>query len=135
MNIDWQEVKNKFPIAFRKFLESYTCCDVEAYYDCNKNFHVKKYNENSGQFELDVCYCDLEDFFDNNGIRINIFNNYSGENWEVVILKKEYGSITNNLYWSCKYQNNKGLNSRQKAKEAAIPKAFETLDEILEDLC
>ena len=65
-----------------------------------------------------LCYCDLEKFFDDNGLEIEIYRNDFNNSWtfritgqKFVIMPPEY--------------------SRQQAKEQAIYKAFEILEEKL----
>jgi hypothetical protein len=96
MNIDFDIIKRKCPKSYDKFLT-----DIAKVY--NKKFTF--------------CYCDLERFFDENGIII-----------EIGIIQ-EYKTFYSDLY-NHKFENiysgwcDKIWLSRDEAKEQAIYKAF-----------
>lgn len=103
--VNWQEIKEEYPNG---------CEKLNIWLSSNFRGYAVKY----------TCYCDLEKFFDDNGIIIN------------------YGKGNNNFKFSWWYNirvNNQELehietdeyNSRQEAKQQAIYKAFEILEEKL----
>jgi hypothetical protein len=85
--MNWKKIKNKYPNAYK-------LCNVNQIY----------------------CDCDLEEFFDNQEIYIEV----------------EY-EFTNSFSWSIQYDHHvdfseRNLISRKEAKNEAIEKAFEILE-------
>ena len=95
MNINWQEIKEKNPKALNKFGEF---------------SEVNKYMVEHGIY-INICYCDLEEFFDDIGIDL----------LELLIKIKNY----------CK--KDEFPFHKKLAKEQAIYKAFEIFEEQLKD--
>jgi hypothetical protein len=103
MNINWQEIKEKYP---------------KGYEVCRRYFNISSnYPEDWGC----LCFCDIETFFDNNNLFIEI----------------SFHAITNNWRWEIYTRGNKGWwlyidfghvpegQGRPEAKIEAIKKAFE----------
>ena len=109
MNINWQEIKEKYPNAFKLFV------DFMGY---TKQKYFNGWND-WVKFNLELrCYCDLEKFFDDNGIYIEIYiNPIDKKTWNVSIDKYDIFLIS--------------IRSRQEAKEQAIIKGFEILEQQL----
>lgn len=109
MNIDWNEIKDKYPEFFEKFKKFIT-----------GTFGITKIIE-------EVCYCDIERFFDDNGIHLNIncLFEFGQINYEYSILFKK-GNLYQNDY-SITYT----CNTRDEAKKQAIEKSFEILEDKL----
>jgi hypothetical protein len=118
MNIGWKEIKEKYPKAwgiFKKILDDKL---MGLKYD-NDDDLIKRRIPHF----IKLCYCDLEKFFDNNGIMI-LIGHYLTYYVEIKRIEK-YGFLT--IY------NGGSYNSRQEAKEQAINKAFEILEGKLND--
>lgn len=110
MNIDWQKIEEKYPMSYHKFIKQY-----DEIYDNGLLKVVKTINAEEN-INDDVCFCDFEKFFDENGIIIEIIN------WKY---KKEYMFYINfpdGSFESGKY------NSRQETKIEAVYKAFEIME-------
>jgi hypothetical protein len=115
MNIDWNLIKRKYPKAYEKFLKT------------------DKYNYGFGFFiPKDICFCDIEKFFDSLGIITEIVycsktfqNIYDDPCWYYIIQKKDM--ITNEFKGFVEIIE-KYYFTRQEAKEQAILKAFEILE-------
>ncbi len=106
MNIDWNLIKNKYPKAYKKITFNFKLQ--------NKGAKPKFYLEN------DFCYCDLEKFFDDNGIFITI-PLYVTKFCYLIFFKGIKG-----------FQAISGELPRDEAKEQAIYKACEVLEKALE---
>lgn len=108
MNINWNEIKEKYPKSFYKIV------------DYHFNIELIDDLDNSNIFR-DFCYCDIEEFFDSQNYIIVIDYN-TDNNFCIDIYQNEY----------CLYSSYKILfENRIKAKEQAIYKAFEILEESL----
>jgi len=113
--INWQEIKTNFPKAYEEFITS-------GYFVERKGIHtgniVNIIHSGNGRF---VCYCDLEKFFDEQGIIIIIHYNRC-------------------KFWNSYYYNNtveiddidNAYYTRPEAQKQAIIKAFE-IDEAKEN--
>lgn len=115
MAIDWKMIKGKYPKAEKKF------CDDTGYKLEDTGNNEYYYFKENGE---DCCYCDIEKFFDDNGITINYCKtagNYNRMSWKIMMNKCliRYNDDGNHLI------------TRDKAKEYAIPKAYETLEKEL----
>lgn len=108
MNIDWQEIKKKYPNIKEKF---------DMYFDYEK-------------LDCDYCYCDIEKFFDDNEIIIlplyylsrNPHDESWYDDWGFEIITKNGIKI--------RIMN---LKSRNESKLEAVKKAFEILEKKLKD--
>ena len=88
----WEGIKEKYPDAGQRYF----------------NYINKK-----EKFAIGSCYCDIENFFDNNGIIIQTGNSLEDDWW---------------YCFSTHYaENGEGYKTRDEAKEQAILKAFEIL--------
>ena len=113
MTIDLKEIKNKYPKGFEKLL----------FYHFDKDY-PDEINQESKKYMIDtICYCDIEKFFDDNGIIISIlYRNVISNNIDKWYFKMydDYGNDTS-----------EGCKTRSEAKEQAIYKAFKILEERL----
>jgi hypothetical protein len=113
----WKEIKEKYPKGYMKIKKHLDPdCIVGGY-------HLLKYNGvfKDGFLEVDYCYCDIEKFFDEQGIIIN-YDKCSDdfiEHWLYTIRMK-------NFYDESGYD----FYSRNEAKLEAIKKAFEISEEM-----
>jgi hypothetical protein len=122
MNIDWK-IKEKYPKAYSKFIKDNNYVEVKI--STGVEFVAKNYNLDFGYYEL-LCYCDIEKFFDDNGIKIHIepfplFHNDTLYRYEYEILRRGFTTITSDL----------NFNTRQEAQVQAIYKAFEIMEGLL----
>jgi hypothetical protein len=98
----WEGIKNNYPEGFKLFIE----------------YLKKEYPD-----ENEVCYCDLEKFFDDNGIIISTFF-----------------EIEKNMFHYFVYDKNKkenhsnGLFNRKSVKEYLVYKAFEIRESQLKEV-
>jgi hypothetical protein len=109
MNINWQEIKEKYPKAINILME-----------------WIHKRNQDYTNKVIinfkELCYCDLEKFFKDNDIEINIMKLYIDGEYVINIFTCD--GINNDFR---KYKKD------DKAKEQAIYKAFEILEQQLKD--
>jgi hypothetical protein len=111
MNIDWQKIEKKHPRGCRKFI-------IEYYGD----------DFNEAWLKQNICYCDLENFFDDNGIIIDKY--HTGYKYIFGIKNrniKGYAGYIKNQYISKEFENYEERNKK------AILKAFEILEQQLKD--
>ncbi len=111
----WEEIKEKYPKAFEKFLEY----EKYVYDGHNFSYDMRFFASSSIVY---VCYCDVEKWFDDIGIII-----------EIVIYEKGFNfRIYNNDYklWIIKDWR---VYTRQKAKLEAVKKAFEIKENQLKE--
>ena len=123
MNIDWNKIKNEYPESWYDFLE-YIYRKKQGIDD---NFSLSiNFIKNIDIRILYLCYCDIEKYFDDNEININIYfshNRWINTNIESFAeIKNERG----NIIWITETYK-----TRREAKEQAIYKAFEILKNIL----
>ena len=115
MNINWEEIKERYPNSYKMlgiWIISYKFKSIGW-------AEPKDYEQ--------LCYCDLEKFFDDNGIIIEILANF------------DYMEGFNRFSWSITGKNINRENTyskidyetRNEAKEQAIYKAFEILEKRL----
>lgn len=116
MNIDWDLIKEKYQKGYENYLQ--------YIFEKNKIINImwdEDLYENIEDLIKKSCYCDLEKFFDDNGIIIEI--NY----WHINCFNFD---ITNSKTNKILYEQQLGeIKTRQKAKEQVIYKAFEILEE------
>lgn len=109
MNIDWKSIKEKYPLAYERYeywiVEESTCLN-----------------------EYESCYCDIESFFDQNGIEIFIEQYIDDDDHKFYHFQILFNNV---LQFSWANKQYFRTNSREEAKEAAIYKAFEILNEKL----
>lgn len=121
MNIYIPEIKEKYPKAFSVFFKIFNGSFIEEYND-KEYLDMVLIN-----IDYDLCYCDFEKFFDDNEIRIDIifnqFNNF------VVTISYYTKQIAEYVYVGFP----PGCKNRQEAKEQAVYKAFEILENQLND--
>lgn len=112
MNINWQEIKEKYLNGYKQFCMHYYGWDNGTYESCNHLIN--------DYYEFNPCYCDLEKFFDDNGIIINYekMNDDFEYSWY-------YNIRVNNEEFE---EEPEEFENRQKAKQQAIYKAFEILE-------
>lgn len=133
MNIDFDLIKQKYPKAFDKFINYL----IEI-----KNLHGNLYFIENIIYNLlndknFICYCDLEKFFDNNNIIIEICLDIR------VLFSNEKKWFVNFFFINKLFQieiiqlNNSEtdfyFNTRDEAKEQSVLKAFEILKEQLNE--
>jgi hypothetical protein len=111
MNINWKLIKEKYPKSYEKFLYFIKGFLPDDWFDMEKLY---KY----------ICSCDLESFFDENGIIIEIqafWDNFTGF--------ARYGSTitSQNIHIDC----SDNLETRDKAEEQAVFESFEIMEGIL----
>ena len=118
MNIDWQKIEEKYPKALNKF------CEYKNVLFCKEmdtNFAIESEFKQKDGFCLllpeEICYCDLEKFFDDNGIDF----------LELYVNQKDI--ITKQHIWENRDIDKNRI--KQETKEEAILKAFEILEERL----
>ena len=105
----WQEIKRNNPKAYRKFV-------LHGNIDNDNNF--RKYESGI----MNLCYCDIEKFFDEQGIIITITKLLNKESWNYYIdLENPVNEFIGRL-----------LFNSSEAKLEAVRKSFEILNEILE---
>lgn len=116
MNINWQEIKEKYPEAWIKFKKSTLKEKLMGLsYKDDKDLVERILN-----YYIKLCYCDMLKFFDVAGLRIDIF----------------YNQFCNFIY-HINYDEDKNyggseFNSREEAQDAAIIKAFEILNTMID---
>jgi hypothetical protein len=119
MNIDWNKIKKEYPKSFDKCIEY-----LNKKYGGDNFYQVIFIKEKEIYFQVEgsdpiyLCYCDIEKFFDDIGIIINIAHNLLYLRYDYIIysLSSKLDTISGNE------------NFRQEAKEQAIYKAFEILE-------
>jgi hypothetical protein len=120
MDIDYDKIKKECPKAFDLFLKNNLEIRFEdnAFWDYHNNIII-------------LCYCDLETFFDEQGILIlyELYDEFSDKIFPVFykitfIDKKTLEYLTNSI-------RTKTYNIKE-AKEQAIYKAFEILEKLSE---
>ena len=113
MYIDWNKINTNYENSVKEFLIW-----------LSKKYSNKFLLEmNCIPNENTICYCDLEKFFDDNGIIISIlYRNVISNNIDKWYFKMydDYGNDTS-----------EGCKTRSEAKEQAIYKAFKILEERL----
>lgn len=127
MNINWQSIKEKYSLAYEKYIDF-------LYVNFGAGYRLKEAFIND-LFLHDYCYCDIESFFDENGIEIIINRNYITKK-DIVDLKYyeyswDYCIVIENERPFHIY--NTSIKTRSEAKEAASYKAFEILNNQLKD--
>ena len=128
MKINWEEIKEKYPKSFKMFCKN--CIDINV-----PDIYVKFSNKAKDYINYaneQICYCDLEKFFDDNGIIICVgylrSNKLNKDVWHYQISYKSRNKIKTyyvNNDTRIKYTN------KDEAKQQAILKAFEILEEQL----
>ena len=110
MNIDWKKIEKECPKSYEKIL---------VYLNNIPGDYI-------------ICYCDLEKFFDENGIIININKNYicKPDNVDFEYYKNSWNY---NIIIQDKipYYQHTILHSRDEAKLEAVYKAFEIMEKLL----
>jgi hypothetical protein len=107
MNIDWEKIENKYLKGFEKLL----------FYYFDKDY-PDEIDQESKKYMIDtIYYCDFEKFFEDNGIDL----------LELYINQKDI--ITKQHIWENRDIDKNRI--KQEAKEQAIYKAFEILEERL----
>lgn len=113
MQIDWNKIKKEYPKSYNKFMNDN---NLTLYNMGNNEFYP------FGENDEDICYCDLEKFFDDNGI-INEINYWHKDCYNFTITNYKTNRIL--------YEEQVGkIQSRQEAKLQAIYKAFEIMEEM-----
>lgn len=107
MKIDWNSIKEKYPKSIKNLMRWISI----------KNQDGNKIIINFSQ----LCYCDIEKFFDEKGIMIIIDLRLGGWIYFIATLDD------NNNNKNSKYERD--LNSRNEAKEKAIYAAFQILED------
>lgn len=102
MNIDFNLIREKYTKGYKGFVEYY-----------------KKNNPDC----TEVCYCDIEKFFDDNGVIIDVFSCFSLQGYKSI--KYEIKNKKLELLYNMTYVND--LDKLQ-AKIQAIYKAFEIME-------
>jgi hypothetical protein len=117
MNIDWNKIKKEYPKGYDLFLKSGIAIE-----NCDNELQKAEYNK-FGHIE-ELCYCDIEKFFDDNGVII-IINKLVGWNkgWSYNVRMINKSNFHLKTYAKCNY-----IKTRDEAKEQAIYKAFEILE-------
>jgi hypothetical protein len=119
--MNFQEIKNKYPLAYNKLVSEYEK-------DIYKDFQIKNNYSDKRIFEIkehdmqdDICNCDLTRFFDEQGIIISI--DYDRDNeWFTF-------GIDFKLYNEKLYVGYEAIKTRPEAEEKAFMKGFEILEE------
>jgi hypothetical protein len=119
MNIDFNLIQKKYPKGYSKFIDFLRYNNCIMYCD-----YTIRYKDVSIGFLF--IYALLEKFFDDNGIMINI-NYLGGWFWYKLEPLADWKGI---LDW-----NKEGIKTRDGAKEQAIYKAFEIMEEIKSAVC
>ena len=118
MNIDWNEIKEKYPKAYNKFItennlvEDITGGKLKLLKDCIDVDNGYDISEASS-----ICYCDLEKLFDDNGYRIY----YTSDNRYDISKYNEY-DILETIFIS-------EVIDKLIIKQQAILKTFEILED------
>ena len=122
MNINWKEIKEKYPKGYEKLVKHLEKFYSDFYGEYRKisideTLHIESSCDHDYR---DICYCDLEKFFDEHGIIINVFydNNYFEKYIKIDV--NNYRKIYRNV-----------LDNRNEAKLKAVKKAFEILETTL----
>lgn len=127
MNINWQEIKDKYLKAFEKFIKS---LKMFVYEEHNKVVDIQKIIGRN--FYENLCFCDILRFFDGYGIIIEL-RKISGiwygflENENIQNHISKIDNITTN-----QHDTTKGMSSREEAQDASTIKAFEILNDMIE---
>ena len=128
MNIDWNEIKEKYPNKFNLLthylLVKIIPADRIIINSENKLVYTLYYPE----FDFPICYSDLENFFDDNGIIINKYHTrykyiFGIKNRNI----KGYAGYIKNQYISKEFENYEERNKK------AILKAFEILEQQIKE--
>lgn len=123
MNIDWQQIEKEYPSAYSKFIDFLRYENCIMY--CDKTIRYQDV-----QIDFVFIYSLLETFFDQNGIIILPKFIDGSSLWYFVLYpdhKYRWKPINSIEAFGNRYT------SRQEAKEAAIYKAFEILNNKLKD--
>jgi hypothetical protein len=121
IDIDWKEIKEKYSNALEKYCKYFNIYYYEDFDTCFYEESEFKHNDGSCLIlPVRKCYCDIEKFFDDNGVIITIDSAYMKQYWFVIETDQKIYNHEVDCY-----------SSRQEAKEQAIKKAFEILEEQL----
>ncbi len=118
----WEEIKINYPNAYKKFIIDF----YKLEYYLTDSFDLN---------ESHFCYCDIEKWFDANGIIIIIDNDLTyqqntgkvklyGWIYRIIVIEQEINNEIRNWY---------EIKTRPKAKLQAIPKAFEIMENQLKE--
>lgn len=111
MNIDWNKIKNEYPESYNKYKD---------WIQGGMHYLTEK------EITQGTCYCDLEKFFDDNEIKICItYCEYCHTTTDQL---KEWGY---KIHETRSYYYEEIYCTRKEAKEAAIYKAFEIMEDKL----
>lgn len=122
--MNFQEVKNKYPLAYKKFIKQFS--DMKLYVEITDQGNlILSDDEGLNVYYYERYLRDLYDFFDEQGIHIEITAYYYHElfyEWTICKIKDKALKV--------EYYKNK-FNTRQQAEEKAFIKSFEILNEKL----
>lgn len=138
MNINWNEIKEKYPKSYNKAIFA------------NASYWETETQKITKQHEQDVidylCYCSLENFFDKNSIEIFIKKLYKTNHkktwlkegnyryWILIHKKINVENITHKINIKSEIiTSQRCYASRNESKEQAILKSFEILEKQLEE--
>ena len=122
MNIDWNEIKEKYPNKFNLLTHYLLVKIIPADRIIINSENELVYTLYYPEFDFPICYCNIEKFFKDNDIEINIMKLYIDGEYVINIFTCD--GINNDFR---KYKKD------DKAKEQAIYKAFEILEQQLKD--
>jgi len=114
----WEEIKTTYPEAYDEFIKTtYFIEDFNGY-----PWLIKRSQSGRILSQKDICYCNIETYFDGLGIIIN--SNFP-EYYKIISQNKNNLRCTD--YIECN-------NSRPNAKSAAAKKAFEIRENLLKEV-
>ncbi len=118
MNIDWKLIKEKYPKSYEKFIDCIFFKPFKiAKIQSDLDYLIIKDNLIIlGAYKISFCFCDLEKFFDEQGIII-LYKHRIGH-FQIEIRNKNIS-----LLWCSPLTE-----TRQEAQEQAIYKAFEIME-------
>jgi hypothetical protein len=123
----WEEIKTDFPKGYEIFCNE---TGYKLYNVGNNEFYMFKEND------ADLCYCDLEAYFDGLGINIEIIkfrmNPKIFETDNPFFKEYDFLILNKNVLFSGKLHDIE-VNSTEEAKLAAVKKAFEIREDQLKD--
>jgi hypothetical protein len=131
MNINWNEIVKKYPKSAKLFEQKYSDFKADCKYIPGLNLAFSISNSGIYQYDTALCpsreigfdifYILCEKFFDENNIIIllNYYDNIKRCEWTPQILNKD-------AIWL--YRKHIYFNTRDEAKEQAVLKAFEIME-------
>ncbi|MFA5297276.1 MAG: hypothetical protein WC389_03610 [Lutibacter sp.] len=121
----WQEIKEQHPKGYFQFLKKVCFFELkninEVEISDNGRFCINIYNGENVEIK-DICYCDIEKFFDEQGIIFVI--DIVGNSWHI----KDYVNNYDRFSQKIKDVSMTFYKSRNEAQLEAAKKAFEIME-------